>query len=244
MGNKRRILLAAIVVVAMGVLTWFLIRPREPVYDGKPLSVWLQRYGDLNYDTVSEQLWHREADEAVRKIGTNALPLLLELLEAKDSKFKLKMKEIAGKQSIVKFHFTTAETRQRMALEAFRVLGPAAKPAIPELAEILVREPTMAAPALSAIGPESIGTLTNALASTNGEIRIAVVIVLEQYADKVYQAPEGKLSPEDLLRFRADATRIVPALERCTNDPDGNTREQALETLTYFKEAASKASVK
>jgi hypothetical protein len=186
----------------------------------------------------------KKTDEAIRQMGTNTLPFLLRMIDAKDSRLKLKMMEIAGKQSVVKFHNTKAEERQSMALAAFRVLGPFAKSAIPELGKMLVEEPLRVAPALSAIGPESIGTLTNALASTNGEVRIAVVIVLEQYANKAYLAPEGKLTPEDLLAFRAACTRIVPALERCTNDPDGNTREQALETLSYFNKAAAKAGLK
>jgi hypothetical protein len=242
MRSKRRILLAATVVIALIVLTWAIFRSPEPAYEGVPLSVWLQRYEDLNYFTVSEQSWHREADEAVRNIGTNALPILLELIDAKDSRFKLKMMDLAGKQSVIKTHFTTAKTRQQIALTAFRVLGPAAKPAIPKLGEILASGQWMAAPALSAIGPDSIGTLVNGLTNTNAMVRRAIIIVLGQYAHKAYSNQEGKLSYEDVVSFRAAAAQIIPALGRCTNDPDENARYLAGETLKYFNKASDTAA--
>ena len=60
---------------------------REPVYRGKPLSVWLQRY--IQGGSYIGFWPEPEADEAIRQIGTNAIPTLLLMLREHDSKLKL-----------------------------------------------------------------------------------------------------------------------------------------------------------
>ena len=39
-----QIALAVLLVATAGVIVWQGLREREPIYQGKPLSVWLQRY--------------------------------------------------------------------------------------------------------------------------------------------------------------------------------------------------------
>jgi|SRR5437773_4527145 len=41
MSKCYRILTAILLAGALGGFTWFVLRPQEPVYGGKPLSVWL-----------------------------------------------------------------------------------------------------------------------------------------------------------------------------------------------------------
>ena len=71
---------------------------REPVYRGKTLSAWLDAYpysigiGDGFGGHRAED----QADEAVRQIGTNALPTLLQRLGACDSTLKVKIMDIFG----------------------------------------------------------------------------------------------------------------------------------------------------
>ena len=66
---------------------WQGLLEREPVYQGKSLSFWLQGYiqGGSYIGVWPEP----EVDEAVRQIGTNAIPALLHMLRAHDSKLKL-----------------------------------------------------------------------------------------------------------------------------------------------------------
>ncbi len=247
MGKKSRILIGTFAIVMLGTLAWLLLKPAEPTYEGEPLIAWLQRYEDLNDDTVTDQIWHREADEAVRKIGTNAIPLLLELLEARDSKFKLKVMAAVRRQSIFKIHLTTAEVRHQMALGGFEALGPGAGPAVPALGKMLADGQLNAAEALDMIGPESIGTLTNALTNANPKVRIAVVMALNRYATLVCFAPEEIHWHVDSVAFQVAKTQAIPALRRCTNDPDGNTRQLAGKIMELFNEAdstAAKAGVK
>jgi len=59
---------------------WKMFVPRQPSYNGKPLSYWISRYDDRILGKVSlRSIDQHEADEALREIGTNALPYLLKL---------------------------------------------------------------------------------------------------------------------------------------------------------------------
>jgi hypothetical protein len=72
MRKRFRSLLAVLLVAVVGGLAWQVTRPREPVYQGKPLSYWLVRPArDPNFN-------------ALRALGTNAIPTLLQMLRAKD----------------------------------------------------------------------------------------------------------------------------------------------------------------
>src|SRR5271169_5495899 len=70
------ILLACGLVVVLFVLVW--PREREPEYKGRPLSKWIASYTAKYPDESSPE--YREAAEAVRQIGTNAIPCLLKWL--------------------------------------------------------------------------------------------------------------------------------------------------------------------
>src|SRR5262245_29543566 len=93
----RFILVATIAIISLA--EWKMFAPRQPSYNGKPLSYWLSRYenrilgkGALN---SNEQ---QEADKAVREIGTNAIPYLLKLAGRKDSALKQRMLSICRRQ--------------------------------------------------------------------------------------------------------------------------------------------------
>src|SRR5947209_5339007 len=90
--SRRFLMLLALLAVAGGV--GWLIYPVAPLYKGKPLTHWLRGYddwpgvyalGDATGPTRSD------ADAAVRHAGTNAIPALLRLLQARDSALKLKV---------------------------------------------------------------------------------------------------------------------------------------------------------
>src|ERR1035441_2154889 len=88
MRKRLYIALAVLVTAALAVVGWQVLRPPEPepVYQGKPLSSW------LNYRTalkpMPRKIQEQEADDAVRQAGTNALSTLLRMLRAKDSRWK------------------------------------------------------------------------------------------------------------------------------------------------------------
>jgi hypothetical protein len=73
------IALASIVVFGLGALAATTI---DPVYKGVPLSAWLKYAADPNPALNADV---GDPSEAVRQIGTNGIPLLLQMLEMPDS---------------------------------------------------------------------------------------------------------------------------------------------------------------
>ena len=104
-GGKKRIVgvVLALRVIAGG-LSWVINRSREPMYEGKPLSYWLECYAPLNRTETSVQ----EADHAVQAIGTNAIPTLLRMLQKTDSPLKVRLVALLRKQHFVKIQFHPA----------------------------------------------------------------------------------------------------------------------------------------
>ena len=81
------LLLALLVTVA---LLAFGYQPTEPHLNSIPLSHYLdkQTYGELRTE--------RDARESIRDFGTNAVPYLIRILEARESKLKTKELRIAS----------------------------------------------------------------------------------------------------------------------------------------------------
>lgn len=111
--------------------------PREPVYRGEALTVWLRAYSS----GPASREW-READEAVRQAGTNSIPVLLRMLRQRDSTWKSWIASLAKRQSLVRIHFVSAAERIAEASRAFVVLGDLAKDALPELIRLYDDNPT------------------------------------------------------------------------------------------------------
>src|ERR1035441_5937037 len=108
MNAKATLLFGVFFVGALGTLFWWAMRQTgEPAYRGRPLTSWVhQGYGP---SATREQL--QRANEAVRAIGTNALPFWVKMLGCtNDSSFRAGLNADFGRK--LKFHFTTAEDRR------------------------------------------------------------------------------------------------------------------------------------
>jgi hypothetical protein len=174
---RRRIGLVAL-VAALIPAAWVVgtLHETEPRYEGKPLSTWLKSYAGgcvlstttfLDFNLTTKQKVE-EANEAVRAIGTNAMPTLLRMLREKDSALKIKFQDtigrrifvlnVTGQPRVINLRCATAEQRNLMALYAFWQLGTNAHSAVPELTEIAKKKVTpesqlCAIHALGGIGP-------------------------------------------------------------------------------------------
>src|SRR5258707_12233233 len=87
MASRKRFWIGVGIVLAgiLAVLLWQSRRTREPVFEGRTLSSWLERHvanssADPPYNSPG---WHKE-EAALRHIGTNAIPTLLQMIRAKD----------------------------------------------------------------------------------------------------------------------------------------------------------------
>src|SRR4051812_21602182 len=81
--RPRSILLSLFLIMAICSLLWSVMRSREPSYQGEPLSFWLSRAVEKGFDEDNPEVIR--CREAIRAIGTNAVPMLLRILRAKDS---------------------------------------------------------------------------------------------------------------------------------------------------------------
>jgi hypothetical protein len=118
-------------VVIVVLLLW--PREREPEYNGGALSAWLARCGSTN------QAESRAAVDAIRHIGTNALPFLLRWIQYepgwKDSLGRkiLGWPVIGSRRDVQRLIWNMTQYRAITAVNGFRILGSQANPALPEL---------------------------------------------------------------------------------------------------------------
>lgn len=219
---------------------------REPELNGIPLSHFLdkQTYGELRTE--------RDARESIRDFGTNATPYLIEILETRESRLRVVLRELAKRQSFVTIRLTPLFIRQRQAALACAELGPFAASASPALTK-LVDDPLLCRHALGAlamIGPQNFPVLTNALVSTNREARAEAAGVLRYMTprhapvDVLLRAlndpePEVRSNAAGSLAFlRCQLDRVVPALIERLADSNNTVRVNVAQTLGWLQHDA------
>ena len=150
----------------------------QPHYQGKPLSVWLRGFESDN----AKARW--QSAEAVRHLGTNALPQLIAQLRQpvtrKESRWRQSLRTLLSKQSLIKITIPRPPDTRGEALAALDALGPIGKDAVPALEDLLHENPPdhRALIVLAGIGPEAIPTLTRALTNNEKAIRLGARVCL------------------------------------------------------------------
>jgi hypothetical protein len=137
------VLLGCVVVAAVAALMW--PKEREPEYQGKKLSEWLELATlEAGHPVDPARLGASPAGEAVRQIGTNGLPYLLKAISYEPSAARERAVTLGAELSPVLrrgLHVDpgapwSRERRAEAAESGFLVLGPAASPAVLELARL------------------------------------------------------------------------------------------------------------
>jgi hypothetical protein len=254
---KRRAFIFILLLVAAGGLGWVLValHPGEPVYQGKRLSDWLGGYWPMGGSTNT---WE-QADEAVSHAGTRAIPTLLGMLRARDSRFKLKLIELAQKQHFVRVPFTPAANLNFAGAMGFRRLGtngPSAVPALIKIYTLHLSDSSRAATvmALEDAAPGDVARLAEGLNSQDEEVREMIAGLLGRI-----RAPPALVVPPlaqclgdtnaavrvmaacVIAHFGPDAAAAVPALLKARQDPDAQVRTAAAYALERIDpEAAGK----
>lgn len=202
------------------VLVCFLVGhdSRRLVYQGKSLALWLQTYTS---STRGSPEW-KAADEAVRHTGTNAIPVLLHLIQQKDSALKLRLVALAQMQPLIKFHFLPAAQRNIQASRAFIVLGDTAKGAVPALVKMF--DESLSADSLSAI--------EDALGWIGPTAKPAIPVLLRTSTNSNARVRANALWA--LGEIHAEPQLCVPALLEGLNDSDSWARLSAAHALGMF----------
>jgi hypothetical protein len=246
---------------------WLLLNSREsePVYQGKRLGAWLESYQVPK--TQHEQAW-QQADEAVRQIGTNAIPTLLAMLRRSDSApWKRKFLDLAYKQHWIKFNHIIAWRQNWEAANAFAALGADASAAVPDLIKLYenpISSPSQryTAMALSKIGPAAkmaipsllrVASTSNedeektaavfALAGIHSEPELVVPVLKKCLSNTSVEVQREAI--DGLDNFGADARSSVPALVELLQSPNQEiTNHVRTALLRIDPQAATKAGIK
>jgi len=209
---KRRILLLLMagVLVVVGAFVWSLIPSREPEYRGRMLSEWMVIHATGKNPTDKAVV---EAETAIRQIGTNAIPYLIEWIQYSPPASKRLLYppvQTAVRQVDPQWQISDRRlTLSVAAISGFRILGSNAVAAVPELSRILL-DPALSnchvnvAFCLGELGPAAIPGLISAATNRQCSARRTAVYRLLRMAPVL----------------REDPRPASPALVGLLNDPD------------------------
>jgi len=217
-------LLVILASAAIGALL-YVSRTNEPAYHGQTLSQWLSDIENARDDEAAEP-----ANGAVRQIGTNAIPDLLSMMRAEDSKLKETIMTVLARLHIYRNRIADASGKHLRALFGFQALGSQASSAIPEL-KGLMNNPKIvhfAAAALVNINPDGVQAATSGLQNTNALVRRETAGVLGTMGIVRFTT---NATPARMALLRAQAEFAVPPLIRALNDSDEMTRARAATSL-------------
>ena len=213
--QKRRLIFLVIAgVVLVGVLVVAWNRNREPEYGGKRLSEWVD-----GYVTPGRRA---ESDAAIRQIGTNALPFLLNLVRYQTPTWKIKLYGVIN-PTLKRFHLNwelTDDKQQRRsdsASSGLRALGPNAEVTIPEISRLLNdpqgdwRVAARAKHALRGLGKAGLPSLIGAL--TNRHLWTFYQVENRRHIARLI----GQMGPE--------GTPAIPALQQLQREDTGKPRD-------------------
>src|SRR6266850_1213266 len=136
--------------LVLAAVVWAISRDREPTYDGRTLSKWIELAGREN----------TEAREAIRRMGTNTFPVILKWLCYKPAPWKTKVLNRLGLgPDWVRPHFLVswlndeqAVTRVMHAYNMLGVLQEEAAPIGPEILRLSYDKSDVGILALEALG--------------------------------------------------------------------------------------------
>jgi HEAT repeat protein len=192
---RWRYLLPFLLLLVAGLVSYVLILTGEPGFEGKRLSDWLR---DLRNPSF---LIQSKAQLALRHIGSNVVPILRERLHAEDSPLKTNVINLLQRQKFVKIPFAPARERRIRAALACAVLGPAARPALPDIVEFSKDDAfcfNLAESALAQMGNSSVFSLCLLLTNADYNPR--------------------RLAIGALARMGPEAKEGISALTNCLND--------------------------
>ena len=219
--------MAVMAVVVAGVVAWAFFAawsaPPEPMYQGRPLSYWLLGYSfPFNGTNVPSRA---DADAAIKDAGTNAIPLLLQMLRAHDSPLKTKLLRWASRYA----YFRSAGELHMEADSGFAALGSDAEGAVPELIKIVDDSPNdgratfpiMILLRLGQAATNAVPSLLRAVTSTNQSTQAMAL--------------------EALGLIHANPEAVVPVLRSALHDPSAVNRANAAGGLGSFQSHARPA---
>ncbi len=232
MRKRVHIALAVVLAVLASAIALQVLqasRERQPVYGGKALTLWLRTYDPSSAFGRHSPEWN-VADDAVRHMGTNCIPILLRMIRQKDFPAKLWLVAFAQKHGLAKrIHFVPASVRNLEASRAFIALGDTAKDAVPALAKMCEEN----------ISAESRCAIEDALAWIGPAAKPAIPLLVRATTNANPRVRAGALWA--LGEIHAEPELCVPCLIQALNDSDDWARLSAAHALGKFGPDAKSA---
>jgi hypothetical protein len=229
--KRRTVAIAVVLCAATVVVMMAFSRKPEPRYEGRPISFWVARL--VGNHSASEV---KQAEAAIRAIGTNGLPYLIDSLANEPPEWRVKIAHyvpgwLPGSRKFTSFLRADGKIIARVfsTLSAFAVLGPDAAPAIPALEAMMndtnrVGASLSAVYALSRIGPPGFPALTNALAIPQHPHHAQIAINLCRLAVASYDRGESPAPYLPVLRqlFSERSTWVRTTASNVVSELEGN----------------------
>jgi hypothetical protein len=236
------IALFAVLLVGLSVILWQ--RGSEPRFGGRSLSDWLRLYRQPV--GAIAPIVSPEAADAVRHIGTNALPFLVNWIEEQPD-MPLWRKSLAepvyswklgtpGREALLEW-IAGPELRPACAFMGFEILGETARGAIPDLVRIAnsrnARTVNTAIAALRCLGKDAVPPLCSLITNTAFPFKTSAIATLGGMGYlgtnmhpaivlliQCLQDPELAWFAGDALgRLHLESDISVPALIECIPSP-------------------------
>jgi hypothetical protein len=251
-----------------GLAGWYLTLETEPRYQGKKLSEWLDVCGSPTYDSIHHRYTRpvpSEAVNAVRQIGTNALPTLLRwVCDGSSPAERLFFHTPAVLRPVrTESWLNERGARQMRRRESLSwILADTAKPIIGQLEEILTATPStdaaaLAAEALSFMGREGLDGLIRALSSTNTSPKAQTWILsslrytsadakndggiplplLVKYLDSTDQT-QAIFAAETLGNYALEPELVLPGLCQAMKSRDEHVRRFCVRAAGQYEKCA------
>ena len=260
--RRWKVLLLAI--AAGGLVAWVVVamlaREKEPTYGGKRLSEWVGIYSRGQHRLDGHGIAEKEAGaNAIRQIGTNALPQLLAWMDDEPGGWLMKLNIVAYqlpetfREPLVSMLGVERRCeRMDSAANCFAALGTLGSPAVTELAKRVSsaspRERAVALDALSFLGSDAVPSMMAVLSDrkqgwdmqdamrsvynmgTNAYSLIPLVAQHLRNTDLDVAMSAGSLL--GFLNLRPEVS--VPALTKALEDSRADVRMTAAQGLEQF----------
>jgi HEAT repeat protein len=208
--TRRKKLLALLVLLACAAVL-VVLRTREPRYNGRRLTSWLQQCTDTPLSDTNQLT---EARNAIRAIGAErSLPTLLKLITAKDTVFSKWTMDVSKKFKVPFFRWSDETDCHLNGLAGFEVLGSNAAPALGALTKLLNHKDSalMAERSLEYIGKPAEGALCQCLTNRDWRVRSFSILALAGVTD--------------------DVETYISRVKGCLNDTNSEVQVSAVEGI-------------
>jgi hypothetical protein len=259
LGKRFFIFITLLLVVVPAGVVWRLSRPREPEYQGKPISAWMKRMVEWDGKTFRG---NADARVAIRALGTNAVPQIIKCMGARDYPFTAHVLRFRGKgpgdDLLVRSGFLKPWMSRMNAIVACQALGSDAIDALPGLLAVPNGVGNMA---IGSFGHLALPVLALSLTNQNKTVRFNATTALQyptvRFSTLIKDFPTiipdliSNLSDTDPSIRTASAqtlgilgpraTSAVPALVELSKDKDAKARSAALQALNDIDPESARA---